>query len=324
MSLVQALLVRTEAEFARAHGQVADGGFAIIALGKYGAQELTPESDLDLTFVYDCPPDTKFSHGDRPLMIGEYYSRLSKRVINALSALTSEGRLYDVDMRLRPSGSSGPIAVHIDGFRDYQNSRAWTWEHMALTRARVVAAPTQLKIRIEDTIDSVLGMRRDSEKLLMDVAEMRERIDREHGTDDPWQVKHVRGGLVDLEFICQFFILRYASQHPSIAVQNSASALHALSDAGLIDSELSDELAEATILHRNVQGFLRQTLQTAFNEDSAPQGLREALAGTTGSKNFEALKNALLDTERRVYEHYQKLIGRPALTFDLNAKKGTE
>ena len=311
-ALVSALFERTLAEFVRSHGKVSEGAFAIVALGKYGAQELTPESDLDLTFIYDCPAEAKTSDGERPLTIGEYYSRLSKHVINAVSALTAEGRLYEVDMRLRPSGANGPIAVHVEGFEEYQISQAWTWEHMALTRARVVVAPPHTQNRIEKIIDSVLRLPRDPVKLLMDVAEMHERIEREHGTEDPWQIKHVRGGLMELEFICQYLILRHAYEYPTIATRNTAAAIRAFSDTGVIESTLAEELSDALPLLRNTQGFLRQTLQTTLVEESAPEGLRQALARATGSKDFKALKEVLLDTETRVHQRFQQLIVEPA------------
>lgn len=311
--LIKALFEWTEAEFVQSHGRIPDGAFAIVALGKYGSRELTPESDLDLTFIYDCPTSAKISDGERPLSVGEYYSRLSKRVINAISALTAEGRLYDVDMRLRPSGSSGPIAVHIDGFEDYQKSQAWTWEHMALTRARVVAAPPDLRTRIERLIDSIVRLPRDPAKLRLDVAEMHERIVREHGTHDPWQIKFARGGLFELEFMCQYLVLRYANEYSLKGGTSTFEAIRALRHAEAIDELLARELSDGLRLLKNTQGFLRQTLQTNFMEETAAEGLRQALARATGLEDFEALKLAIVETERRIHTHFQQLVVGPTL-----------
>ena len=310
--ILGALFRSTEAEFIQAHGSVEGGEFAIIALGKYGARELIPESDLDLTFIYSTPNDVKTSNGERPLSIAEYYSRLSKRVINSISALTAEGRLYAVDMRLRPSGASGPIAVHIDGFRDYQRSRAWTWEHMALTRARVIVAPSKLRHQLEVLIKSIIRLPRDPVNLLTDVADMHKRIEREHGTEDIWQVKYARGGLFELEFLCQYLILRHARGRQLTVNGGTIDSIFELRDTGAINGTLAFELSSALKLFRNIQGFLRQTLKTGLVEDFAPEGLRTALARATGLDNFETLKEKIHKTQDRVHELFVEIIRNPA------------
>ena len=310
--ILGALFRSTEAEFIQAHGSVKGGEFAIIALGKYGARELIPESDLDLTFIYSTPNDVKTSNGERPLSIAEYYSRLSKRVINSISALTAEGRLYAVDMRLRPSGASGPIAVHIDGFRDYQRSRAWTWEHMALTRARVIVAPSKLRHQLEVLIKSIIRLPRDPVNLLTDVADMHKRIEREHGTEDIWQVKYARGGLFELEFLCQYLILRHARGRQLTVNGGTIDSIFELRDTGAINGTLAFELSSALKLFRNIQGFLRQTLKTGLVEDFAPEGLRTALARATGLDNFETLKEKIHKTQDRVHELFVEIIRNPA------------
>ena len=139
-----ALMPRVIDEFALKHGRIEGADMAVIALGKLGGHELTFTSDLDLIFIYnDIAPET-VSDGERPLTVPHYFATLSKRFINAITALTAEGRLYEVDMRLRPSGRSGPVAVSLEGFRRYQQDHAWTWERMALTRARPIVGPRYL------------------------------------------------------------------------------------------------------------------------------------------------------------------------------------
>ena len=312
---IQALLPRVGAELAERHGVIPGGAFAVIAMGKLGGREMTAGSDLDLTFVYDHPDEVSASDGERPLSATEYYARLAKRLITALNAMTGEGRLYDVDMRLRPSGAAGPIAVRLEGFRQYQLEQAWTWEHMALVRARVVAGPDALAASIKTIIRQVLAKKREAKSVLVDVAEMRERINREKATDNPWSVKHVRGGVVDLEFIAQTLILLNAHADAEIIDGNTSSAFQKLSRAGVIKCTIAKELIEATQLMRDVQGLLRQTTHEVFNEDAAPEGLRVALAATTEDGSFEFLRDKLMNTEKKVYRLFQQFIEIPAARF---------
>ena len=194
---------------ARAHaaGALPGGGAVVIAMGKLGGREMTAASDLDLILVYDFDAAAMHSTGSRPLAPTHYYTRLTQRLISALSSATAEGTLYEVDMRLRPSGQQGPVAAQLSTFIEYQANEAWTWEHLALTRARVVAGPPELKARVEAAIHAALTKPRDRAKVAADVHEMRQRIAKEKGTENIWELKQVRGGLVDLEFIAQYLQL---------------------------------------------------------------------------------------------------------------------
>src|SRR5208337_2787379 len=147
--LIRALHQRVEADFAALHGRVRGQQTAILALGRLGAREMTASSDLDLIVVYDFDAEHPNSDGKRPLYGAQYFARLTQRLINALTVKTNYGALYQVDMRLRPSGRSGPLATHIDSFIFYQEREAWTWEHMALTRARVVSGSPAFAARVE-------------------------------------------------------------------------------------------------------------------------------------------------------------------------------
>ncbi len=140
--MLAAVLPRVAAEFARRHGPAPGGGAVVVAMGKLGSREMTVSSDLDLIVVYDAPPDAS-SDGARPLAAPAYYARLTQAVIAALTAPMADGVLYKVDMRLRPSGRQGPVATSLASFRRYQAEEAWTWEHLALTRARVVVRPAR-------------------------------------------------------------------------------------------------------------------------------------------------------------------------------------
>jgi glutamate-ammonia-ligase adenylyltransferase len=174
--LIRALDGAVKESFARLHGKVPGQETAILALGKLGGREMTATSDLDLIVVYDFDREQPDSSGARVLHGGQYFARLVQRLIGALTAHTNHGVLYRVDMRLRPSGRSGPLATQIDAFALYQEAEAWTWEHMALTRARVVAASPEFGARVEKVIRDVLCRPRDRITLAGDVIEMRRAI----------------------------------------------------------------------------------------------------------------------------------------------------
>src|ERR1051326_7653118 len=155
-------------------------------MGRLGSREMTLASDLDLILIYDAPPDASGSQGPRPLALSAYYARLSQRLISAITAPTAEGRLYEVDMRLRPSGESGPIASSLPAFAQYQRESAWTWEHMALTRARPIAGEPVLCDGIAAAISQALLAPRDPRRLLVDIADMRRRIAAAPPRPLPW------------------------------------------------------------------------------------------------------------------------------------------
>ena len=198
-----------EEEFVRRHGHIQGASMVVLALGKLGSREMMASSDLDLIFIYATPGDDglRMSDGEHPLEAVHYFARLSQRLISALTALTSEGRLYEVDMRLRPSGAKGPIASTLGGFIQYHADAAWTWERMALTRARTLLGPDDLRESAATAIRDILTTPWDPNALLRDVADMRRRLDRENHTECLWALKPLRGGIVDIEFIAQFVAL---------------------------------------------------------------------------------------------------------------------
>ena len=173
-------------------------------MGKLGSREMTAASDLDLMVIYDFPDEAGESDGRRPLGAALYYARLTQRLIAALTAPTKAGKLYDVDLRLRPSGRKGPLATQLSAFSLYQREEAETWEHMALTRARVVAGDAGLAQEIAGVVATTLRARREPQKLAREVRQMRELIAREKGESDAWDLKLVSGGLIDIEFVAQY------------------------------------------------------------------------------------------------------------------------
>ena len=310
-TVIAAMLPRIAADMARAHGTIAGGEVAVIALGKLGGREMTVTSDLDLVLIYDAPEGIESSVGTRPLPVSTYYMRLWQRMVNALTALTAEGTLYEVDMRLRPSGTKGPLATSFTAFQRYHAESAWTWEHMALTRARPVAGSPALVQRVMTEIRGILTRPRDVDRLVVDVADMRQRIAEQHPRPPIWEAKHRRGGLIDIEFIAQFLQLRRAQDHPTVLRQNTGAALQALMEASLIDRATTIGLLESLDLWRNLQGLIKLCVEEPFDEAAAAPALREILVGGTGTIDFEHLKADMSAAAARVRAHYATLeIGR--------------
>jgi len=305
---IAALQPAVEAEFARQHGKVPGGAMAIAAFGKLGGREMTVTSDLDLILLWDAPEKVEQSDGAKPLPVGLYYQRLAQRLINAVTAPTGEGTLYEIDLRLRPSGSKGPIATNLDGFVKYQHNEAWTWEHQALTRARPLTGPPALQKRITAAIHEVLVKTRDGAKLARDVAEMRERMAREHAAKQPWDIKHWRGGLVDIEFLVQYLQLRHAHQHPGILTTNTAQALDNAVAAGVLPADAGRDLRQALDISQTVQGLIRLTLAGDFDPGEAPEGLKRALARAASAVDFADLEATIRGRTARAHELFKTLI----------------
>ena len=308
--VLEALAERAAAEFARQHGTVAGGTFAVLAMGKLGAREMTAASDLDLVFLYDAPDTT--SDGKTPLPASTYFMRLSQRLIGALTAPTAAGHLYEVDMRLRPSGTQGPIATSMTGFLRYQRSDAWTFEHLALTRARFVAGSPALAARLGDEVRAVLAQPRDAAKVIADVADLRAKVDAQHGTSDAMQMKYVRGGLLDLEFLAQTLELQTAAAHPGVLLGDTAAAFDALAKAGALPAEEASRLGRAVLFQRNVQAWLR-----ACVDETTPGSLGDApmlavLARAAGAASPQSLAADLVQTQAWVYDRFRARIEEPA------------
>lgn len=276
--VIRQLLPKVESWLAVQHGSIENSGFAILGLGKLGSKELSIGSDLDLIFVFDADEKAR-SDGDRPLPAATYFARLGQRLVSALTAKTAEGSLYEIDTRLRPSGNLGPVACSIGSFERYQQENAQTWEHQALTRCRVVAGPADLRTKVEDAIRVTLTRKRSPEDLAKDVRAMRMRIFKEHGSDDPWKLKHARGGLVEAEFLAQYLGLRHAAEHPTMMTPETIDLFERAAER-CIRPEESRLLIRAVQLYRRLQALLRLSLDENVDPRNAPKGLQEALLRT--------------------------------------------
>lgn len=294
-------------EAVAAHGSVAGGGMAVIAMGRLGGREMTAASDLDLIFVYDHAKDAVGSDGARPLAPSLYFARASQRLISALTVMTGEGGLYEVDMRLRPSGNKGPVAVSFETFAKYQADEAWTWERLALTRARVVAGPRELCERVEAVIRGALTVPRDRAQVLADVADMRGRLDRERAAKSVWDLKEAKGGLFDVEFIAQGLQLVGGE---SVLAPNTLAALRALSKG--FDVADARELDAAALLYLNVMQVLRLTVDGSFVPGEASASLQALIARVAGLASFGEVELKLGETEEKVRALFERLIGKVA------------
>ena len=320
-----------EEEFARRHGRFPGSGLAVIALGKLGSREMTAASDLDLVFIHTVPGGGlagsgpgETSDGERPLDAARYFARLSQRLINGLTALTSEGLLYEVDMRLRPSGTKGPIASTLEGFIQYHAKSAWTWERMALTRARTLLGPPELCRRITDAIAHILTTPRDAESLLLDVADMRVRLHADRPTECLWALKNRRGGIVDMEFIAQYLTLKHAPAHGEILGGGTRRTFEALMKAGLLDADTGRLLIDALSLWQGLQGLLALTIEgelTVEREKEISNALKEDLVKIGGAKDFAALETKVRETADNVYGIFRDLIEDPAAALRAAAPK---
>lgn len=306
--LVAALQARVEQDLQGSHGLVPGASAAVLAMGKLGGREMTASSDLDLILIYDFDETATQSDGERPLAPSQYFSRLTQRLINALSAPTAEGTLYEVDMRLRPSGQKGPVATQLSSFEHYQQNEAWTWEHLALTRARVLTGPSAFRALVEGAITRALVKPRDRAKVAADVRDMRERISAEKGTANIWDLKQVRGGLVDLEFIAQYLQLIHASANPDVLDQNTLNAIQKLGAAGLIPAAAAERLIIAGRLLHDLTQVLRLCLEQTFDPATAPSGLKELLSRAGDAPTFAALESKLRQTLGEVAEQYDALV----------------
>ena len=264
----------------RADGTACDTDFAIIGYGKLGGIELGYTSDLDLVFVHQADPQLA-TDGDKPIDNAVFYTRLGQRIVHILSTQTPSGQLYEVDMRLRPSGNSGLLVSTLQAFEKYQQNDAWTWEHQALARARGVAGCPDTLASFEKIRHDILSTPRDKASLLQDVVAMREKMRSSLGTPEARQaevfhIKHDIGGIVDIEFMVQYLMLAWSAEHPELTQwSDNIRQLEELGRAGVLEVADTEKLRAAfitlrsTIHRRALQNLNSQVEGDAFQEERA-------------------------------------------------------
>ena len=280
--LLKGLLALARREMHAAHGRIGQAGFAVIAYGSVGGRELGFDSDLDLVFLHDAHHD-EISDGPRPLDLPRYFARLAQKLVGLLGTVTAAGRLYEVDMRLRPDGAKGVLVASLRSFEEYQQSRAWTWEQQALVRARAVAGDDNVCAAFDAVRCSALARQRDAQGLKSDVLAMRQRMRGELDRSDgpKFDLKQGEGGLVDLEFLLQERVLGSAHAHPQLC------ALHETRE--LIDGLAARQLlcgtdprllvaAHACLVARGLDCTLDQRPRMTLLDESVQQARQQVRA----------------------------------------------
>ncbi|WNV09364.1 bifunctional [glutamine synthetase] adenylyltransferase/[glutamine synthetase]-adenylyl-L-tyrosine phosphorylase [Tardiphaga sp. 709] len=295
-------------QFVAQHGRIKDQQTAIVAMGKLGSREMTAASDLDLILIYDFDHDAPDSDGPRPLHGAQYFARLTQRLISAFTTRTNYGVLYEVDMRLRPSGRAGPLASRIDSFAEYQETEAWTWEHMALTRARVISATPAFREKIELVIRDVLTRPRETTIIANDVAEMRQAIAEEKGEDDIWDLKHAAGGMVDIEFIAQYLQLVHAAAKPEILSISTQQVLENAARLGILSPAAVDVLRPAVRLYHDLTQVLRLCVSDKFKPETAGTDLLRMLARVSNEPDFSSLQARVRETQADVRQVFLSVV----------------
>ena len=292
---IVALTELTMREFERTHGRIEGGEFIVLGLGRLGGRALTNASDLDLIYLYDAP-DGAMSDAAKALSPTDYYNRLASRVTSALGVQTAAGPLYDVDTRLRPQGGQGMLAVSLNGFESYQREDAWTWEHMALCRARPLTGSEAVRERTRRLICDILMAPADAAKIRQDAVAMRAEMERHKPPAGELDVKLGPGGLIDLEFAVHLLQLtRHIGLDPRLEV-----AIAQLADAGLID-----EAADADL--RLLSGLLVILRLVAPKEMVPAAASRQLVASLCGHDNWDQLLEALAAARQRIAKRWAQV-----------------
>ena len=307
-TMVSIALSHVSQLLAAEHGVVAGGRCAVVGMGKLGSREMTSASDLDLILMYDYAEITPESDGARPLHATQYYARLTKRLVAVMTASTRRGKLYDVDLRLRPSGGQGPVATRLSSFIDYQSNDAETWEHMALTRARVIAGDPTLGRDIEAARQAVLRAPPDLSRLRADVLAMRRLIAEEKGEDDPWDLKLAAGGIVDIEFIAQYLVLANAHDMPGILDTSTTGVIARAARAGSLPRATAAVLADAARLYDAVTQMMRLAIGGPFDPAHVASSVLKRIANSVNLPDFARVELDLREKRAAVREAFLRLM----------------
>ncbi|MCE2516350.1 MAG: bifunctional [glutamine synthetase] adenylyltransferase/[glutamine synthetase]-adenylyl-L-tyrosine phosphorylase [Alphaproteobacteria bacterium] len=281
-------------EMTRRFGQITGGGIAIYALGRCGAQEMTLTSDLDLVFIFDIPPDSQSEGGARSLMGSQYYSRFGQELINALSSPTAEGKCFEVDMRLRPSGNKGPVAIHIDGFEHYQRNDAWTWEHMALIKSRFIGGvnPDAITTRMEALVPAVVKSLRDTATLIDDVAAMQSRLKAAAPAMSARDLRGRDGGIMDIDFLTQMMQMSPDAQDLPIT-RRALDAVPLLRNHGALTDDEAETLTSAIITYTELIQWMRLTGVRTQAVETPEIPLPPSVQRRFGKTSFQQLDDEL-------------------------------
>ncbi|MEQ8510734.1 MAG: bifunctional [glutamine synthetase] adenylyltransferase/[glutamine synthetase]-adenylyl-L-tyrosine phosphorylase [Rhodospirillaceae bacterium] len=297
---INSLTPHVLSEFESKFGTIENGEIAIIAYGKLASMELTPTSDLDLVFLYECPNESVSKKGERTLPASSYYTRLVQRILSSLSVQTSEGQLYEIDVRLRPSGEQGPLASSTEAFKKYQLHDAWTWEHLALTKTRLIYGSSHIREKFEATKNLALSGKQDTSTRAQEILNIRNRLQEKYTYQGAWDIKHMPGGLMDTEFIIQFSVLENYEALADSELTGTLQAISALEKHGFLDNKAAKTLSQAIKLWSTVLWLLRLTLSSTSSPSDMPLGLQSRLLKETDQASMEDLENFIDLTSKDV------------------------
>ncbi|MEM6637260.1 MAG: glutamine-synthetase adenylyltransferase [Pseudomonadota bacterium] len=306
-AVLTALMPVVTNSFAAKHGPPPGLGAMVVGMGSMGVRRLSTASDLDLIVIYDGQ-DAEISTGPRPLPTRSYYARLTQALVTALSAPMSEGRLYEVDMRLRPSGRQGPVATAWSSYQRYQRTEAWTWEHLALTRARAVTSPPDLTEAFENfRQELVQGQTRPAAKIASDTVEMRTRLAEAKKPDSVWEVKDGAGALRDIELLAQAGALT-----AGLTDRSTRAGLAAIARQGYLGATAVDELVAAYELLGTVQAASRLLTNALVGINALGLGGQRFLLTQTGTRSLDQLEERLMDAKHQAARHIETALERMA------------
>jgi glutamate-ammonia-ligase adenylyltransferase len=293
----------------QAHGRFPGGRVAVLGMGKLGSFELTAGSDVDLILLYDYDDSATASDGEKPLDAVRYFTRITQRLIAALSAPTAEGVLYEVDMRLRPSGNKGPVATRLSAFEKYQREEAWTWEHMALSRARPLCGDPSLRLDAATIIRSILSQKREISKIAADVKEMRTLIEQEKPPADIWDLKLIPGGQIDLEFMAQFLLLVTVTKGQELPLlgQSTYDVLDAQA-VGAMEPSAFDDCLKAMRLWTALSQIIRLCIDSRFEPKEAPAGLIDLVCRAGECPDIATLEGEVKRLSKTVRKTFNALV----------------
>ncbi|MCF6220935.1 MAG: bifunctional [glutamine synthetase] adenylyltransferase/[glutamine synthetase]-adenylyl-L-tyrosine phosphorylase [Robiginitomaculum sp.] len=292
---IGALLPRAAKEIERVYGPI-EGDYAVLGLGKLGGRELSLKSDLDIMLVYE----------DDAGGVSGKYNKLTRRLITALSSFTAEGTLYEVDMALRPSGRAGPLAVSVSAFEKYYREDAWTWEFMALSRGRVIAASSNaFELKLESIATNTLFAKNHEHDLAKDVLDMHQRLTEEKPGFGLWDIKNTGGGLRDIEFIAQFLMLKHKPEQMPHGTKDMLIKAHA---ENWIQRADADMLLNTTKLYHALQQVIAVTISGNFDPDEAPETVKTLLVSATKNRTFAVLEKTYIDACAGTSEIFGRII----------------
>jgi glutamate-ammonia-ligase adenylyltransferase len=298
-SALAALLPLVLANHIRRFGKIRGARFGVVALGKAGGAEMLAGSDLDLMLIYDYAP--------AEIAPTQYFVRLSYAFTGALTAQGPEGPIYKVDMRLRPSGNQGPVAVSLASFRRYHAAESWTWERMALTRARVLATTPKFAPILSAEILTALTRPAPAPDILDDTSAMLKRVNAEFPAAGPWDVKYCIGGMIELAFIAEALLLIHGPAHRELFCFNTGAAIRGLTQAGCLEEPDALVLLKADFLWRTIQGIIRITGMRE-TDSSPPEALLAPLLRATGAIDLPELRSTIAHAQTAVRNCFRRYI----------------